>query len=182
MANNTTTEDGYFRYRNINPEDYSSFRLPKYLLAVLPEDKDAKILDIGCGFGQVLQGLRNKGYTNIYGMDISNEAVEYCRSAGLNVELSFNLEDYAHKHLNAYDFIVMSHVLEHIEKPQIIDTLSIVRKKLLSENGKLVVMVPNAQSNTDSYWAYEDFTHTTLFTAGSLFYVLKAAGFDTLNF
>ncbi len=37
--------------------------------------------------------------------------------------------------------------------------------------------MPNAQSHTGCYWAYEDFTHNTLFTAGSLLYVLKMAGF-----
>jgi len=43
-------------------------------------------------------------------------------------------------------------------------------------------MVPNAQSPVGCYWAYEDFTHTTLFTAGSLYYVLKMAGFKEITF
>jgi hypothetical protein len=43
-------------------------------------------------------------------------------------------------------------------------------------------MVPNAQSNTGAYWAYEDFTHHTLFTTGSIYYVLKSAGFDSIEF
>jgi len=30
--------------------------------------------------------------------------------------------------------------------------------------------------------AYEDFTHITLFTAGSLYYVLKMAGFNKITF
>ena len=42
--------------------------------------------------------------------------------------------------------------------------------------------MPNAQSNTDCYWAYEDFTHYTLFTAGSLFYVLREVGFTAIEF
>ena len=43
-------------------------------------------------------------------------------------------------------------------------------------------MVPNAQSYTGSYWRYEDFTHTILFTAGSCIYVLKSAGFTSIEF
>lgn len=43
-------------------------------------------------------------------------------------------------------------------------------------------MMPNAQSNTDCYWAYEDFTHYTLFIAGSLLYVLREAGFTNIEF
>jgi 2-polyprenyl-3-methyl-5-hydroxy-6-metoxy-1,4-benzoquinol methylase len=176
------TENEYFSFRNISPEYYSDFRLPKYLLAVLPENKDAKILDIGCGFGQMLKCLRSEGYPNTYGIDISKEAVKYCKSTGLNVEEIFGLEEYSDGRHGTFDLIIMSHILEHIEKQKIIETLSIVKKRLLSENGKLLVMVPNAQSNTGSYWAYEDFTHTTIFTAGSLFYVLKAAGFEHIKY
>jgi hypothetical protein len=43
-------------------------------------------------------------------------------------------------------------------------------------------MVRNVQSNTGSYWAYEYFTHFTLFTSGSIYYVLKMAGFDEIEF
>ena len=175
-------ENEYFEYRNISPKDYEDFQMPQYLFAVLPIDKSARILDIGCGLGQMLKSLRNQGYANVFGVDISHRAVEYCKSIGLNVEESFNLEQYSKKHPNAFQFIIMSHVLEHIEKQQIIETLLIVKKRLLLENGQLMIMVPNAQSNTDCYWAYEDFTHTTLFTAGSLFYVLKAAGFNQIEF
>ena len=46
----------------------------------------------------------------------------------------------------------------------------------------MLIAVPNAQSNTGSYWAYEDWTHTVLFTTGSLFYVLRAAGFANIEF
>ena len=38
------------------------------------------------------------------------------------------------------------------------------------------------QLNTDCYWAYEDFTHYTLFIAGSLLYVLREAGFTNIEF
>ena len=76
----------------------------------------------------------------------------------------------------------MAHVLEHIDKNKIIDTLKAIKDNLLNEGGKFIVMVPNAQSNTDAYWMYEDFTHATLFTAGSMLYVLKAAGFTNVQF
>ena len=76
-----------------------------------------------------------------------------------------------------YDFIIMSHVLEHIPKSQTIQVLAHIREELLNEGGKLFVRVPNAQSYTGCYWAYEDFSHCTLFTAGSLSFVLQNAGF-----
>ena len=42
--------------------------------------------------------------------------------------------------------------------------------------------MPNGQSATGSYWAFEDFTHETLFTCGSLEYVLSEAGFVDVEF
>jgi Methyltransferase domain len=75
----------------------------------------------------------------------------------------------------------MSHVLEHFPKDEIVPTLQKIRP-MLNDGGRLLVIVPNAQSNTGCYWAYEDFTHSTLFTAGSLSYVLRLAGFKTVTF
>ncbi len=67
-------------------------------------------------------------------------------------------------------------------KEEIIKTLIAIRKYTLTEKGKFCVIVPNAQSNTGCYWMYEDFTHKTLFTSGSLLYVLCAAGFKKIKF
>jgi hypothetical protein len=76
----------------------------------------------------------------------------------------------------------MSHVLEHLPKEKTIAILSSIGTRLLKESGALLVMVPNAQSHTGCYWMYEDWTHETLFTAGSLLYVLRAAGFQDVVF
>ncbi|MGB9794567.1 hypothetical protein [Caldisericum exile] len=43
----------YFEARKISPEFYADYKLPHYLKIRLPSDKDAKILDFGCGFGQI---------------------------------------------------------------------------------------------------------------------------------
>ena len=40
----------------------------------LPEDRDGKILDIGCGSGQFLYFLRKKGYTQAKGVDVDQDA------------------------------------------------------------------------------------------------------------
>lgn len=174
--------DKYFKYRNICATDYLNNKLPVYLKKALPVSKNSKILDIGCGFGQMLISLREEGYTNISGIDISPEAIEYCSSHSLNVELISDLSSHVSNGKSEYDFIIMSHVVEHLEKNHIISILSLIRQKMLKPGGELVVMVPNAQSNTGCYWAYEDFTHQTLFTAGSLDFVLKSAGFESVEF
>ncbi|MCS7232153.1 MAG: hypothetical protein RMJ67_08465 [Elusimicrobiota bacterium] len=81
-----------------------------------------------------------------------------------------------------FDVILLLHVIEHIPKDKVIETLSLIKKDFLAQNGMALIAVPNAQSNTDCYWAYEDWTHTTLFTSGSIYYVLRAAGFTEIEF
>jgi len=171
----------YFEARKISPKFYKNYKLPSYLSNRLPKDKSLPILDFGCGFGQTLLALRDLGYGNIIGCDIDDEAIKYCISQGLKVENCSNLDEFVNKYENHFDFIIMSHVLEHFSKKEIISTL-IKLRKMLKEDGELMIMVPNAQSNTGAYWAYEDFTHTTLFTSGSIYYVLKIAGFSKIEF
>ncbi|MBK7438833.1 MAG: methyltransferase domain-containing protein [Saprospiraceae bacterium] len=130
----------------------------------------------------LLNELRKLGYINIHGIDISDESVEACKAKGIFITKIDTIEKFAENSLIKYDFITMSHVLEHIEKINIIDTLITIKSYLLAESGSFVVMVPNAQSVTGAYWMYEDFTHTTLFTSGSIYYVLKSAGFQKYPF
>lgn len=174
-------EENYFNFRNVAADYYSGYDIPNYLIKVLPQNLDANILDIGCGFGQTLKSLRDKGYTNLKGIDINDESIAQCKKINLDVTKIDDIISYSNVSDKKFDFIIMSHVLEHIEKEKMIDNLRAIRS-LLSEKGKYCVMVPNAQSNTGSYWRFEDFTHHYLFTAGSLQYVLRAAGFTQIDF
>ena len=49
-------------------------------------DKDAAVLDIGCAFGGLLDTLRERGYSNLSGLEISRVNVDYAnKELGLNV-------------------------------------------------------------------------------------------------
>jgi SAM-dependent methyltransferase len=174
--------ESYFQARQINEEYYKEADLPLYLKQQLPQNKDSKILDIGCGLGQTLSKLREYGYTSLTGIDISNEAIDSCKKKGLNVFQINDIIDFTSREKGGYDFAIMSHVLEHLDKNKVISTLFYIKNELLNNDGKLLIMIPNAQSPTGTYWAYEDFTHNTLFTAGSMIYVLRSAGFNNINF
>ena len=169
---------------------YKESKLPHYILNILNNfSLDSKILDYGCGFGHTLRELKKHGYANSYGADISSEAISFVQSLGFDI---FDCSKTAFDSLDRkplknilgegqYDLIIMSHVLEHIKKEHMIEFLSELRD-CLNEHGKLLIMVPNAQSPIGCYWAYEDFTHEYLFTSGSLYYVLRAAGFNDIQF
>ena len=182
MEKNNSIYNEYFNLRNIKQTYYEEYKIPMYLRCVLPVEPHAKILDIGCGFGQMIQALKKEGYSNLKGVDISDEAIDYCLKQGLEVIKITDLRQFCVTSGNKYDFIIMSHVLEHLDKSTIIDIVGQIKNNLMNQGASLLVVAPNAQSNTGCYWAYEDFTHTTLFTAGSLYFVLKAAGFESVEF
>ena len=45
--------------------------------------KDARILDVGTGTGSTLRMLRDNGYTQVTGVDASDEALRFCADKGL---------------------------------------------------------------------------------------------------
>jgi 2-polyprenyl-3-methyl-5-hydroxy-6-metoxy-1,4-benzoquinol methylase len=184
LINDEIKKSAYFSNRNVDASLYANYNLPRYLTPYFQEkDKNLQILDIGCGLGQALNYLKNKGFANLFGVDINDESIEICRKNGLSVEKITDIREFAANYKGEkFDRIIMSHVLEHIDKNLIIDTLIHIKKFLLKDGGVFLLMVPNAQSYTGSYWRYEDFTHTILFTAGSCNYVLKSAGFTTIDF
>ena len=143
--------------------------------------QESAVLDVGCGYCQFLRALQSRGLRLLRGIDVEANAVAYGRQLGLQVDECTVGDFLGAPGTDRYDLIMMSHVLEHLPKDQVIETLRGLRA-LLRPGGTLIVCVPNAQSNTGAYWAYEDFTHTTLFTAGSLVYVARMAGFADIRF
>ncbi len=174
--------DNYFKNHSVSYEIYENFKIPDYVKRELPADKNAAILDIGCGLGQFLEALKKEDYGDLTGIDISDEAVEAGAARKNNVIKITGIKSFCMQATRRYDFIIMSHVIEHIEKDEIIETIKLIRENLMKPGAVLYAAVPNAQSNTGCYWAYEDFTHTTLFTAESLIFVMKLAGFGDIKF
>ena len=110
----------YFEYRNVKKNSYSSYTLPEYVKRVLLQSVDSHILDIGCGFGQMIQLLENEGYRNVMGIDISEESVSVCVKKHLNVHKIRSIEEFCRNFREQFDFIIMSHILEHIKKVKLL--------------------------------------------------------------
>ena len=176
------TQPGYFELRGIHHEESSRYKMPAYLRAVVEGNGIKSLLDIGCGTGHLLAEIARTYGIEGKGVDTSPEAIACARTKGVDVILIEDISEFSKNHTRSYDLITMIHVLEHLQKDQMIGTLKDIRKNLLSPGGKLFVAVPNAQSSTGCYWAYEDFQHNWLFTTGSLYYVLLAAGFTSVEF
>jgi cyclopropane fatty-acyl-phospholipid synthase-like methyltransferase len=185
MNNRDIQEKKYFTFRNFEQEKSkgeSKVDFPSYIHALLPKHKNAKMLDIGCGFGGFLGQLRHAGYHDLHGIDIYDDAITFCKKEGYKVQKTESIVEFCKSYNGQkFDFIVMTHVIEHIKKSDIIETLTSIRS-ILSPDGSFYLTTPNAQSRSGCYWAYEDFTHEVIFTSGSLYYVLSAAGFTSVTF
>lgn len=152
-----------------------------YLAKHLPENKDSKILDLGCGYGSFVYFLNKLGYQNVFGIDVSQEQIDQAKALGIkNIEQK-DIFQYLENKENELDLIVMLDVLEHLTKDEIMTILKRVFKSL-KPKGRLIVQTLNAESPFFGRIRYGDFTHETGFTAKSLNQVLRVNGFKSIDF
>jgi 2-polyprenyl-3-methyl-5-hydroxy-6-metoxy-1,4-benzoquinol methylase len=147
---------------------------------ILPDNKNARILEIGFGTGIFIKYLLEKGYKNIYGIELSEEETDFVKkNVHDNVECVDKTEDFLEKHQNEYDFVCMFDVLEHIPKTETIDFL-IKIKNSLRKNGIYIARVPNVSNPFNIEMFAGDFTHEFIYSARSLTQVNKIAGFSNV--
>jgi 2-polyprenyl-3-methyl-5-hydroxy-6-metoxy-1,4-benzoquinol methylase len=167
---------GEFKQAEFKLEQFS-FNYKKYM----PKDKNAKLLDIGVGRGEMLSFFKNQGYVNYLGIDISRSCVDFCKSLGLNVELVDSISSFLKDKPETYDLITMIDVLEHIPKDEVIPTLKAINNSLKS-GGILIIQVPNLNSPEGFLHMFNDFSHLNGFNEHSLSQVLIASGFKHFHF
>ncbi|MDP6526306.1 MAG: class I SAM-dependent methyltransferase [Kiritimatiellia bacterium] len=144
----------------------------------LPENHDARILDIGAGQGRLVSAMRFWGYRNAIGIDASIEQVRVGREAGCEALSFADAFDWLPKHPSEYDCVLALDVLEHIPKHDALAFLDRINSAMV-KGGRLVVKTVN--SLVIPGYRYGDYTHETAFTASSLEQVLRCSGFDDIE-
>lgn len=143
----------------------------------LPADRGAKILDAGCGEGALLAFLRDRGYTNLEGFDLSPECVAVCHRLGLGFVKRFDLLELERWPGEDYHAIFLLDVVEHLPKEKAAGVLEVARTKL-APGGYLVIQTPNLGSLLGPYHRYYDLTHEFGLTEKSVRDLLALAGFE----
>lgn len=78
---------------------------------------NARILDLGCGDGRLLEHLKNTKQTNGYGLEISEAGILACVQKGINV-IEQNLDDGLNNFADqSFDTVIMSQVLQTMHYP-----------------------------------------------------------------
>lgn len=162
-----------------NKKHWISYNYTKFL----PNDKSAKILEIGPGFGELLEFLiiDNK-YNNVRAVDLSQEVTDFCNAIkpGCAVKVDDTIS-YLKNNPSKFNMIFLFQVLEHIPKKDVIDFLSALRSSLC-EDGEVIIEVPNIANNiVGAYSFFSDFTHEVAYTELSLNYVLNVAKFSDIK-
>ncbi|MEK7555437.1 MAG: class I SAM-dependent methyltransferase [Patescibacteria group bacterium] len=147
----------------------------KYFGRFLPKDKNAKILDFGCGNGGFVYWLQKIGYQNVEGIDASGEQVEVAKKLG--IKNIYQLKDI--DAVDKYDIVFMKDVLEHFNKDEIMALLEKIHKAL-KDRGVLIIQTPNAESPFSGRLRYGDFTHEISFTESSVRQALLVSGFKNV--
>lgn len=144
----------------------------------LPTNRDASILDVGCGWGHTLMRLMTAGYRVLTGIDVSPGQIALARAA-LPAEISLVCSDaveFLEKHSGEYDLITLFDVIEHMS-PQQGEKLLRTMAHALKEAGLVVIRTPNMANLLGTYTRHIDMTHVTGYTEWSLAQLLEAAGF-----
>lgn len=140
----------------------------------LVSQKNARILDYGCGDGKRVRFLNENGFF-AEGYDPSVSAAELAQKNNIPV--------YSSMPNQKYDLIMFWHSLEHSDKP-----FSDIQncKKYLLAGAKLLIAVPNGNSfgarlAADRWFGYDWPYHRVHFTPKALKILLEKNGFKVLS-
>ncbi len=141
----------------------------------LAEDKRTPILDLGCGAGSLLHFFRERGYSNIVGVDISPEQVALSRQVAGEITQD-NVLHFLQTHEDMFDLITALDLVEHFQKDEVFTFLDGCYAAL-RPSGRLILQTPNSETPWASSVRYGDFTHEVCFQSNSLSRLMRLTGF-----
>ncbi len=163
IMNNVEDSHWWFVGRRAILEEFLRLIIPN------PKSQNSKILDVGCGTGANLEMLANFGESE--GVDVSDDALEFCKSKGLKVhkglaeKLPFADE--------SFDFVTALDVVEHLD-----DDIAGLKEmnRVLKKGGKTLIFVPAFMW----LWGVQDdiSNHRIRYTKAQIVERLKVAGFE----
>ncbi|MBE0447944.1 MAG: glycosyltransferase [Actinobacteria bacterium] len=158
------------------------------IIELVPTDAK-QILDVGCATGTIGKTLKERGATEVVGIEavemVAREAERYLDRVIIgNIEqIDLDYED------GYFDCVILASMLEHLYNPwQVLAKL----RRYLAPNGKLICSIPNIghvsilRKLLNGSWKYKDtdtpnITHPRFFTLEGAVALLISAGFKIEN-
>ena len=163
--------DEYFHGQKIYRYIRNSF--PKIL-------EEMFVLEIGCGAGGILAYFRDKG-CQVFGMDLDADCIDFGRK---NYNLNLSVGSLAECKLEKKpDIIIMSHILEHLLKPDF--ELSVMRS-CIDDKGLAYIEVPGVRNmtyihNDMNFHRFLQIAHTYHFSLTTLSNLMRKSGFEMIK-
>lgn len=161
-------------------EEMKEFRLKQFNNFIKKYNlKNKNIVEVGCGKGEYLS-LMDGFNINTYGIEHSQESVDYCISKGLNVSKMYleNSNDIINENFNFDAFFILN-FFEHLVNPNL--TLKILNQNL-NDNAVGIIEVPNfdmmLKNNLFSEFIND---HLFYFTKETLTSTLSKNGFEIIE-
>jgi len=139
--------------------------------------KRGKVLEIGCGLGDVLARLERDFET--YGIDVSDYAIEQAKTHTPKSNLRVARAEQIGELPGPFDVVAAFHVVEHLEDPFAVLQLC---ARMTAPGGHLVFATPNtdapfARKKGDRWFAKKDPTHISLKSADEWLELVRRAGY-----
>lgn len=109
-----------------------------------PDPASGPVLDLGCGRGEFLDLLRERGIPAI-GIESDPAMVEVARARGLDVRRGDAVAELRGAEDASLGGVVAFQVIEHLPFPRLLELLAVARRKL-RPGGRLVLETVNVQS------------------------------------
>lgn len=147
----------------------------KYRPLLRASRRDAPILELGCGSGQMLWYLRRLGFNNATGVDISKDQIELAQAKGFNA-IHADAIAFLKEHKDDYEVIIAIDMIEHFKKDELFELLQLIHDAL-KPGGILILQTPNGDGLMPNYVIYGDLTHFTILSPLSLTHLLTLTGY-----
>jgi SAM-dependent methyltransferase len=174
------------RLESLAPPDTESIRrggvfLHRLVRRHFPPNRDAAVIDLGCGYGSLLYHARQAGYSNVVGVDRSPQQVAEAKRLGIEGVIEGDILEYLGATANAsQDAVVSFDVIEHFTRDELLPFVDEVHR-VLKEGGRWIIHTPNGESPFSSRIRYGDLTHEQAFTRTSLGQLLLSSGFRSVE-
>ena len=142
--------------------------------------KTSRIFDMGCGSGSLLKGLKDAGYTNVIGMDLSEEQVNMAHEFGVSEVVLGDAMQFFRSSEEQFDIITGMDIIEHFTKDELVELLQLIQSKL-KKGGMAIFRTPNMDAPIATAFAIGDFTHENYLNASSAEQVMLSCGFSNVR-